>query len=92
MIELTKKLIFKLMHFHHHSANFPVICITLRENLRTLFSESSCNFNEESSRKVFAFAAVLPPLIIAFFTQNVALLVGITGAYGGLAIEVRKQY
>ncbi len=88
------------------SANFPIICITLRENLRTLLhkfgpethSEASSNENTESafgsfvSRHSYALLAIVPPFIIAFFTEDVSMLVGFTGAYAGLGIQVRFHY
>nr|CCA19483.1 conserved hypothetical protein [Albugo laibachii Nc14] len=82
------------------SANFPLIAITLRETLITLFQGAvgtpeallgDCEVNASSrvSRKryYYGFAALIPPVLIAFFTEDVTLLVGITGAYAGLGIQ-----
>jgi hypothetical protein len=88
------------------SANFPVITITLRENLRTLAHSlagssdedplHSHEHDEEQSggilafvvRHMYALIAIVPPLVVAFFTEDVSMLVGFTGAYAGLGIQV----
>lgn len=42
------------------------------------------------SRHLYALAAHVPPLIVAFFTEDVSMLVGFTGAYAGMGIQVRN--
>lgn len=80
------------------SASFPLICITLRENIRHLASsmnESLPSSDATPSRGVvgfletnmYALVALLPPLVVAFFTEDVSMLVGFTGAYAGLGIQ-----
>lgn len=86
------------------SANFPVITITLRENLRTLAHSLTGNGEAEAhaannreavdggclafvSRHMYALVAIIPPLVVAFFTEDVSMLVGFTGAYAGLGIQ-----
>jgi hypothetical protein len=79
------------------SANFPVICITLRENLRTLFHKQQQENQPQRStdsphatiieKYSYGLLAIVPPLIVAFFTEDVSMLVGITGAYAGLGIQ-----
>ncbi|GLE04372.1 hypothetical protein PINS_up013302 [Pythium insidiosum] len=82
------------------SANFPLICITLRENLRTLahnLSSSSTDARDHETagtglsgffaRHIYAFVAIVPPLVVALFTEDVSMLVGFTGAYAGLGIQ-----
>ncbi|RQM20391.1 hypothetical protein B5M09_011920 [Aphanomyces astaci] len=69
----------------HHSTSFPIIAITLRENLRTLFHANSSQ--HVSDMTMFGLLAIVPPLVIAFFTEDVGMLVGVTGAYAGLAIQ-----
>jgi hypothetical protein len=83
----------------YDSANFPVIAITLRENLRTLAHnmtgtqdaqrESATGVTRFIARNSYALFALVPPLIVAFFTEDVSMLVGYTGAYAGLGIQVR---
>jgi hypothetical protein len=74
------------------STNFPIICITLRENLRTLFGNTTPFSVSMSSTTYFALLAMLPPLAIALCTEDVGMLVGITGAYAGLGIQVLNLY
>ncbi|TYZ63287.1 hypothetical protein PybrP1_009076 [[Pythium] brassicae (nom. inval.)] len=94
------------------SANFPVITITLRENLRTLAQSVSGSGDEHDeaaaaashgdsgeseseaggvlafvARHMYALIAVVPPLMVAFCTEDVSMLVGFTGAYAGLGIQ-----
>eukprot|EP00644_Phytophthora_capsici_P006042 jgi/Phyca11/539156/estExt2_Genewise1Plus.C_PHYCAscaffold_21068 len=81
------------------SASFPLICITLRENIRHLASRVSDPMPPSDaatpSRGLFGFletnmyalVALLPPLVVAFFTEDVSMLVGFTGAYAGLGIQ-----
>uniref|UniRef100_A0AAV1T5E8 Amino acid transporter transmembrane domain-containing protein n=1 Tax=Peronospora matthiolae TaxID=2874970 RepID=A0AAV1T5E8_9STRA len=80
------------------SASFPLICITLRENIRHLASrvvEASPATNASAPRglyglvqvNTYALVALLPPLVVAFFTEDVSMLVGFTGTYAGLGIQ-----
>lgn len=79
-----------------------MITITLRENLRTLAQSLSGSGDEHDeaaagdervgvlefvSRHMYALVAVVPPLIVAFCTEDVSMLVGFTGAYAGLGIQ-----
>ncbi|XP_016914617.1 transmembrane protein 104 homolog isoform X3 [Apis cerana] len=68
------------------STSFPIIAITLRNNLQSLF------LNEDTSysclRKiVFPILAILPPYMIALSTKDLSILVGITGSYAGAGIQ-----
>ncbi|KAG2525491.1 hypothetical protein BBO99_00004507 [Phytophthora kernoviae] len=80
------------------SASFPLICITLRENIRhlaTSMNDSAPSSDTTPSRGLYGFfetnmyalVALLPPLVVAFFTEDVSMLVGFTGAYAGLGIQ-----
>ncbi|RLN56410.1 hypothetical protein BBJ28_00017447 [Nothophytophthora sp. Chile5] len=81
------------------SASFPLICITLRENIRhlatRLFDSSPAQsdaapvtgFYGFLEKNVYALVALVPPLVVAFFTEDVSMLVGFTGAYAGLGIQ-----
>ncbi|XP_076658069.1 transmembrane protein 104 homolog isoform X1 [Halictus rubicundus] len=68
------------------STSFPIIAITLRNNLQSLF------LNEDSSylclrKLVLPILAVLPPYMIAMCTKDLSILVGITGSYAGAGIQ-----
>eukprot|EP01104_Vermistella_antarctica_P013986 TRINITY_DN432_c0_g1_i3.p1 TRINITY_DN432_c0_g1~~TRINITY_DN432_c0_g1_i3.p1 ORF type:complete len:481 (+),score=73.03 TRINITY_DN432_c0_g1_i3:143-1585(+) len=65
-------------------SNFPLIGITLRNNLMKL-----CPIGEEMQQLrqiVFALVSVLPPLAIAFADIDLTLIVTITGSYPGLCV------
>lgn len=71
------------------STNFPIIGVTLRNNLKTLCHKEGRVWNQIwfVDRIVFPLAALLPPVIVAFITDDVEVLVGITGSYAGAAIQ-----
>lgn len=76
------------------STNFPIIAVTLANNLRALLlketlSSSSSNLSRESisTKLVFPLIVFVPPILIAFLSENVELAVGLTGSYGGTAIQ-----
>jgi len=71
------------------SASFPVIAITLRNNLQTLFLDMYRidSYNFFLRRLLFPLLAVIPPLLITYFTESVKSLVGFTGSYAGTGIQ-----
>ena len=68
------------------SSNFPIIAISLRNNIATLFKVHSERawFME---RIVFPVLAIGPPILVALIVDNVELLVSITGSYAGASIQ-----
>lgn len=81
------------------TASFPIIAITLRNNLEALFVGSTgtafsqsdvaySNLGQFLLRKcAFPLLAVLPPIVITFFTDSLAGLVSFTGSYAGTGIQ-----
>jgi len=69
------------------SASFPIIAITLRNNLKTLFQPKSRPYHKCVDRVLFPFVTIIPPIVIVYFTNDVSALVGITGAYAGAGIQ-----
>ncbi|XP_068692775.1 transmembrane protein 104 homolog [Montipora foliosa] len=65
------------------SSNFPLICITLRNNLMELFPLSKGLI---FSQQIFTVVALMPPVVIAVFIHDVGQLVSLTGSFAGLAI------
>lgn len=71
------------------SASFPIIAITLRNNLQILFLDMA-RFESYSfvvRRLVFPFLAVIPPLLVTLNTENIHSLVRFTGSYAGTGIQ-----
>ena len=69
------------------SASFPIISITLRENLKSLFKKDDREFSWSADKIGFPLLAVLPPIVIALSTTNVELLVSLTGSYAGVGVQ-----
>jgi len=69
------------------STSFPIIGITLRENIKSIFLKEGGSFSPFVDRFIFPLVTVLPPFGIAIITQNVELLVGVTGSYAGSLIQ-----
>lgn len=69
------------------SSNYPLIAITLRNNLMNLITWQS-EHPVWGPRRPYFFSALaaLPPIGIAFATHNVKYLVNYTGSYAGLGI------
>ncbi|EDV90947.1 transmembrane protein 104 homolog [Drosophila grimshawi] len=70
------------------STSYPLIAITLKNNLQTLFLDMS---RLESYNSFVCFLlpllAILPPFCVAFFTENLSNLVAFTGSYAGVGIQ-----
>ncbi|XP_013779152.1 transmembrane protein 104-like [Limulus polyphemus] len=69
------------------STNFPIIAITLRNNLKSLFLKDSKKYSIFLERILFPVITVIPPVAIAFATESLEILVGITGSYAGAVIQ-----
>ena len=69
------------------STNFPIIAITLRENLKIIFSSQNTHCSPFAGRIIYPLITIVPPIAIAFGTQNVEMLVGVTGSYAGAVIQ-----
>ncbi len=75
------------------STNFPIISITLRENLKALSRillhrwVGDRPYPWPVERLLFPILALFIPIIIAFATQRVELLVSITGSFPGVGVQ-----
>ncbi|XP_033630395.1 transmembrane protein 104-like [Asterias rubens] len=69
------------------STNFPIIAITLRNNVKMLFAREGRPYHWTIDRIIFPLVALLPGVIVAFITTDVTLLVGYTGSYAGAGIQ-----
>ncbi|KAK4009870.1 hypothetical protein OUZ56_019013 [Daphnia magna] len=70
------------------STSFPIITITLRNNLKQLFLRKDeadhCFFVR---RLLFPLLALIPPTVLAIVTSDISFLVGITGSYAGAGVQ-----
>lgn len=68
------------------STSFPIIAVTLKNNLESLFLSEDPSY--ACLRKlVLPILAVVPPYMIAMSTKDLSILVGITGSYAGAGIQ-----
>ena len=71
------------------STNVPIVSITLRENIKSLFRYvlkrwiGGREFPFVVSRLVFPVLVILPPIAVAYATQHLETLVSVTGAFPG---------
>lgn len=68
------------------SASFPIIAITLRNNLKVLFQQDR-PYPWAVDRLFFPMLTLAIPIAIALGTNNVQILVGVTGSYAGTGIQ-----
>ena len=69
------------------STSFPIIAITLRNNLQSLFLDKEGTYNLFLRKILFPVLAILPPYAVAMITKDLSILVGITGSYAGAGIQ-----
>lgn len=70
------------------STSFPVIAITLKNNLQSLFLGSdNSSYNYFTRKILFPTLAIFPPYVIAMTTKNLSVLVGLTGSFAGVGIQ-----
>lgn len=69
------------------STNFPIIAITLSNNLKSLFLTEGRRYSYWTRKAVFPLLALVPPTAIALATHSLEFLVGITGSYAGAGIQ-----
>ena len=71
------------------STNFPIIAITLKKNLETIITDIPIFSTMSPTARwlVFPLVAMVPPALVALGTENLGILVTITGAYAGAGIQ-----
>lgn len=71
------------------STNFPIIAITLRNNLEAMVTSlpAFSGLSPLTRRLSFPLLAILPPALIAVATEDVGILVTITGSFAGTGIQ-----
>jgi len=69
------------------STNFPIIAITLSNNLKSLFLTEGRLYSYWTRSLLFPLLSLAPPLAISLSTHSLEFLVGLTGSYAGAAIQ-----
>merc|ERR1719350_1683714 len=69
------------------STNFPIIAITLSNNLKALFLTEGRMYSYWTRTVVFPLLSLVPPTCVAMATHSLEFLVGITGSYAGAGIQ-----
>ena len=69
------------------STNFPIIAITLSNNLKALFLTEGRRYSYWTRSFLFPLLALLPPTVVAMATHSLEFLVGLTGSYAGAGIQ-----
>ncbi|CAF4899969.1 unnamed protein product [Pieris macdunnoughi] len=65
------------------STSFPIIAITLRNNLQSLFLDTSRleSYNFVLRKLIFPIVAVVPPLLLTYFLEDISVLIMFTWSY-----------
>ena len=67
------------------SSSFPIIGITLRNNLETILK--TCVRIQRKQRIILVICLLLLPCTVSIITENINFLVGFTGSYAGVAVQ-----
>lgn len=71
------------------STSFPIIAITLRNNLQSVFLDMTRldSYNFVSRKLVFPILAIVPPMLLTYFLEDISILIEFTGSYAGTGIQ-----
>lgn len=71
------------------STSFPIIAITLRNNLQSLCLDTTRieSYNFVLRKLVFPIVTVVPPLLLTYFLEDISILIEFTGSYAGTGIQ-----
>ncbi|XP_059045301.1 transmembrane protein 104 homolog [Achroia grisella] len=71
------------------STSFPIIAITLRNNLQSLFLDTTRieSYNIILRKLLFPIITVVPPLLLTYFLEDISKLIEFTGSYAGTGIQ-----
>jgi len=67
------------------SSSFPIIGITLRNNLETILK--SCFKVQRKQRILLVLFVLMFPCTVSLITEDISFLVGFTGSYAGVAVQ-----
>ena len=69
------------------TTNYPLISITMRNNLQTLFQPVKFISDWKYNRFLFSALSAIPPIAVALITDNISFLVSLTGSIAGVFIQ-----
>jgi hypothetical protein len=75
------------------TTSFPIISVTLRDNIKSLVNTVLHKIRPDVKvpvlvdRLVFPIIVLIPPLVIAYSTRQVDILVSITGSFPGVGVQ-----
>ncbi|KAK4876808.1 hypothetical protein RN001_009314 [Aquatica leii] len=71
------------------STSFPIVSITLQNNLKALFLDVNAmeRYNFVLRRLTFPTLTILPPIIVGLLSHNLGKLVAFTGSFAGVTIQ-----
>ncbi|KAL4709958.1 hypothetical protein ACJJTC_003921 [Scirpophaga incertulas] len=71
------------------STSFPIIAITLRNNLQSLFLDMSQleSYNFVLRKLLFPIVTVVPPLLLTYYLEDIGVLIEFTGSFAGTGIQ-----
>ncbi|XP_075973305.1 transmembrane protein 104 homolog [Anticarsia gemmatalis] len=71
------------------STSFPIIAITLRNNLQSLFLDTTRleSYNFVLRKILFPIITVVPPVLLTYFLEDISILIEFTGSYAGTGIQ-----
>ncbi|KAH8406411.1 hypothetical protein KR222_005844, partial [Zaprionus bogoriensis] len=70
------------------STSFPIIAVTLKFNLQTIFLDmSQYDTYNVFIRLLFPILTIFPPFCVTYFTDSLSTLVAFTGSYAGVGIQ-----
>nr|XP_025041203.1 transmembrane protein 104-like isoform X2 [Pelodiscus sinensis] len=69
------------------SAVFPLNAVALRDNIRAIFSSFQSSHIWVVESLLFPLLTIIPPIVIAVITENIEVIVGITGSYAATIIQ-----
>lgn len=69
------------------STSFPIIAITLKNNLKNMFLSSQGTDTSLLITLMFSFVTILVPLALALIVSDLQTLVGVVGSYAGAGVQ-----
>lgn len=71
------------------STSFPIIAITLRNNLQSLFLDTARleSYNFILRKLLFPIVTVVPPILLTYYLEDISILIEFTGSYAGTGIQ-----